>query len=531
MSHLNTTKRLLALLLLSSMLASCDNADTSDNQAGRDAGFEDVLDDAQQDSASDDSASDGSSSGDSSLEDGSSDEDAPDSVDPVGAREARGELDITFAAAQPTPGLFVGPSELRSDPSALMLTPDSEVVIAGRGRLSGEAPSMFSMRLDEAGALDSGYGADGVQTLSLAPADRDFFVLAGAMQADGKSLICGNVRGDEMGDSQLFVARLNPDGSPDASFGDDPQMPGRAYFDIPADSPNSLCWALQVLPDEKILVGGQVAGNNTMTPVLMRLNADGALDTSFGSGGETPGVVLYEIEPDNSWLYAKIREIVLTEDDKILALIDSADLSTGHYNGYLLRYHLNGRIDESFGDDAEYPGLVTLQLPDDASHEVFDFAVDLDRAGRIFIGGQTQHVGEPSLSRFFVHALDASGAIDSDFAGDGTYILDDLPAAARAITLQPNGKIIAVGSAMTHSNETLQAGELLVVRLGPDGALDATFAPDASTPGVFVWEDPTHTFYAARAVLDALGRVTIVGSSPDDPTQSPRGHGFVLRVR
>ncbi|WP_162687643.1 hypothetical protein [Bradymonas sediminis] len=466
--------------------------------------------------------------------DASTDADGPDLSDadaPEERSEALGELDLDFASSQETPGLFIGPLDLRADPSALSSTSDDGVIIAGRGRFKSEGPKIYSMRMTEGGEVDAAYGNNGgFQTFSTGPIGRDFVVLAGAIQADGKSLICGNVRAAEMGRSRLFVARLNPDGSPDVTFGTNVEMPGRVFFDLPEEKPNSLCWALEVLQDETILVGGLVAANNKMTPLLMRLRSNGALDESFGALGQTPGVVLHQIDPSNNWLYAKIRELEVLEDGKILGLVDSIDGTTGQANGYLLRFHPDGRIDESFGDDGEHPGLVGLALANGASHEVFDFAVD-SADGRIFVVGEHKANAEPTPSRFFVHALDSNGRVVGDFATAGTYILDDYNAAARAISLQPNGKLLVTGSAMTHPNPALQAGELLVVRLMGDGTLDTSFAPSADTPGVFFWGHPTYTFYAARAVLDSVGRLAVVGSSPNDVNQSPRGHGFVVRLR
>lgn len=260
----------------------------------------------------------------------------------------------------------------------------------------------------------------------------------------------------------------------------------------------------------------------------MRLLPDGTLDPDFGNTVETSGITLHEMNVDDAMLYAKIRELRVLEDQKILALVDAIDLRTGKSHAYLLRFHPDGRIDEGFGEGSAH--ALALRLPNSASHEVFDIAVD-PSDGRIFVVGKTQAAAAPEQTRFFVHALAPDGTVDANFAQAGTYILDGFDAAARAITLQSNGKILVTGSAMTHPNPAFLAGELLVVRLRADGTLDESFAAQAQTPGVFVWDEPTYAFYAARAVLDSQGRLVILGSTPDDADSSPRGYSFVLRIK
>lgn len=469
---------------------------------------------------------------DAAEQDGSDEGDGTTAPQLVGPQ---GVIDPTFAPTQPTPGLFVGPDELRADPTALLAAPGApgalhDILVSGRGLLKSGGNRMFSMRFGIDGELVAGYGNGGVATAALGEEDQTIVVLAGALQPDGKSLVCGNVRAAQMGRANLFVARLNADGAPDATFGNDAQRPGRVYLEVPADAPNSLCWAVQPLNDGKILVAGQFAANNKLTPLLMRLDSSGRLDTAFGAAGDVAGVVALDIAPGATGIFAKFRELRVLSDQKILALVDAIDTRMGRQTGYVVRYGADGRLDTSFGGGGQRPGIAMVQLPEDASHEVFDFALSHD-ARHIFVVGQTKNLtGEPN-NRVFVHALDSSGSVDAGFAAGGTFILDDLRAAARAVVVQSDGKLLVVGSSITHTNPVFESGELLVLRLGADGVLDPHFAADADTPGIFVWEHADHSFYVARAMLDERDRLVVVGSSPEDAAQSPRGHQFIVRVR
>lgn len=90
-----------------------------------------------------------------------------------------------------------------------------------------------------------------------------------ALQADGKILI-GGVFDSYNGTPCKHLARLNPDGSIDASF--DPDMLGPVG-----------CIALQA--DGKMLIGGRFSSYaGTPRNSLVRLNPDGSLDGSFDSG-------------------------------------------------------------------------------------------------------------------------------------------------------------------------------------------------------------------------------------------------------
>src|SRR5919197_254949 len=66
-----------------------------------------------------------------------------------------------------------------------------------------------------AGDLDVGFGTDGALTTSFGPIGE--FAQGVAVQPDGKLVAAGYTRND--GDSDFALARYNPDGTLDGSFG------------------------------------------------------------------------------------------------------------------------------------------------------------------------------------------------------------------------------------------------------------------------------------------------------------------------
>lgn len=103
----------------------------------------------------------------------------------------------------------------------------------------------------------------------------DESVYGAALQPDGKIVLAG------ASDLRVAVARLNPNGSLDTTFSGD----GKKIFSWGALSRAS---AVLVLPNGKILLAG-FSGPEGGNIQVARLNANGALDTTFGTGAPPPG--------------------------------------------------------------------------------------------------------------------------------------------------------------------------------------------------------------------------------------------------
>ncbi|WP_239289613.1 hypothetical protein [Candidatus Nitrotoga sp. 1052] len=129
-------------------------------------------------------------------------------------------------------------------------------------------------------ALDSSFGSSGIARIGV-PSGAEDTPSASALQRDGKLLLAGRTAGQQ---SHAFVVRLLPNGTPDATFGQN----GVALFDLP----NEYYYDIQQLEqgaDGSILI--KVSNPIRMTEQgetgysLTRLTAAGILDTSFGTQG------------------------------------------------------------------------------------------------------------------------------------------------------------------------------------------------------------------------------------------------------
>jgi uncharacterized delta-60 repeat protein len=143
----------------------------------------------------------------------------------------------------------------------LAIQPDGKLIVAG-----SDGVDAVVERLNPNGDPDSNFSGDGRATVDFGSTD---FANDVALQPDGKIVIAGSaVSGD---DGDIGVARLQPNGSPDTTFGNG----GIARVSVtPGDTGNTL--ALQ--PDGKIVVGG-TSGSRVTPPFdgvlsLVRLQGD-----------------------------------------------------------------------------------------------------------------------------------------------------------------------------------------------------------------------------------------------------------------
>lgn len=229
-----------------------------------------------------------------------------------------GSLDTSF-----DPG--TGPNNVVN---CTALQSDGKVIIGGGfNSLSGATPNHIA-RLNDDGSIDTTFDPG-------TGADND--VKTTAIQADGKIIIGGHftsVNGTAIG----HIARLNADGSLDASYGLGAGADGYVQ-------------AVALQADGKIIVGGGFTNYNGMGHNrIARLNADGSLDASFLSGAGADGYV---------------EAIALQADGKII--IGGAFTSyDGAGRNHLARLNADGSLDTSFdpGSGADDPVLTTTLQTD-----------------------------------------------------------------------------------------------------------------------------------------------------------------------
>ncbi len=176
-----------------------------------------------------------------------------------------------------------------------------------------------------AGSLDTTFGDGGVVRIATTGLDA-VVVSATAFAPDGKLVAFGYAEDAEL--RRPVVARFDANGVADTTFG------GDGVVLLPAGHFNRRGLYLDVQPDGKILLGG--TRFNHLRPILLRLNADGTTDGSFGTGG-------YLQVPLNAGGGDNLAAMVVAEDGKIFLL------GGGNGQRVLARLNADGSLDNSFG--------------------------------------------------------------------------------------------------------------------------------------------------------------------------------------
>jgi uncharacterized delta-60 repeat protein len=209
---------------------------------------------------------------------------------------------------------------------------------------------------------------------------------------------------------------------------------------------------MAIQPDGKVLLTGYGLVGSTEDFAMIRFNIDGSLDSSFGNG---TGKVTTAIGSGTEWSYSA----VVQADGKIVL---GGTVSGSNDDFALVRYNSDGSLDSGFGNG----GKVVTSIGA-GTDQGFSIAVQVD--GKLVIGGYSQTNGTLD---FALVRYNSDGSLDTSFGTGGkiTTAVGSSDDQAWAISLQPDGKILAGGVARMNGTE-----DFALVRYNSDGTLDSGF--------------------------------------------------------
>ena len=173
------------------------------------------------------------------------------------------------------------------------------------------------------------------------------------------------------------------------------------------------------------------------------------------------------------------------------------------------------RLTDAGTSDATFGAGGAFRLPDDASGAVA-FALRaadcrLDAFERILLF--STHVSSSDLRRAVVVRLDPDGVLDASFGDRGRVVLE--PAAGATETSAVSLLADPLGGFVACADESGPAGTRMIVRrFDEHGALDADFGELGTARGPE--QEPSS---GARVVLDAGGRIVVAGTLPSAPAR------------
>ena len=367
-----------------------------------------------------------------------------------------------------------------------------------------------------AGMLDASFGAGeddgtpaGVVSTSLGNGDDMAEDLS--VNADGHVVVVGNRHNGESND--IVLVRYTTDGSFDAGFGvgEDDGTPN-GVVNISLGEGNDFGTAVTQQADGKVVVAGYHKEGSSTNMVVLRVNADGTLDQSFGAAddGTENGIVNISLGDGND----VARDVAVQADGKIVVVGDSVT-ADGSSNIVVARLNADGSVDEAFGqsEDGTPNGFVATSLGngDDKANSLV-----LQADGKIVVAGN--RVAEDGSSNIIVARYDAAGVPDATFGAsgdDGTpegfvnLSLGEGDDVARDIALQADGKVVVAGDSVTADGSS----NFVLARLNADGTPDEGFGvAEDGTPNGFVSTSLGEgNDYATGLAIQTDGKLVVAG--------------------
>ena len=377
---------------------------------------------------------------------------------------ADGDLDPSFAGTGKTHVAFANVGFAIGTTDAVQ--PDGKILVAGVVADMNADSIVGVARYNVDGSLDSTFGTNGLATVDF----YSFYLwkVDVVLQSDGKILLGGAFA--PLGQNpDMGIARLNPDGTLDATFG------SGGKFTCDFNGWNDGITSLAIQPDGKIVAGGygaSLAGDFDFAAI--RVNSNGTLDTSFGTAGKT--LVNFFGAEDRA------NGVALQQDGKIV-LVGTAWAQGSSDSDYaIVRFNSDGTLDAGFGS----AGRTTINF---IAHDEGN-AVAIQTDGKIVVGGAA---GADSLitSDFGIARLDTSGALDGSFGSGGKTTTDFFGALDHAydILIQPDGKIVAAGDINPNDLNVELYVDFGLARYDTSGVLDPTFGAGGKVSTDFGFAD------------------------------------------
>lgn len=340
------------------------------------------------------------------------------------------------------------------------------VVLANRWKptVPNLESDLYLARIRPDGSFDPSFDGDG--RLISSPFQGLELPRAMALQKDGKILVAGVVQNPPNGFNIVdgFVARYLSTGAPDSSFGGGA---GAVRVDLGVlDEIQDVI----VQPDQKIVVAGFATGLDGLNRlVLARFKPNGLPDLPFG--GANAGVVHTLILGDG----ANAFKLVIQKDRKLLVAGHAGSfLSPEGLEPIVARFLPTGRPDLSFGGG---DGVVFSEPP--PANPLFqsiasDVAV---LANGSIVVGTGRGARDGSSGQWTVSRFDSRGVPDSNFGDHGVVRVELNAAYEGGVGLRPtlSGRLVLYGGSNSGQAPGFPVSRSALARLNANGSLDSSF--------------------------------------------------------
>jgi uncharacterized delta-60 repeat protein len=410
------------------------------------------------------------------------------------------------------------------------LGPNGTILLAGAyvytgGGNSGLPTAYFAVeRLKANGSLDTTFGQGGEATFPInTVVDSGNIaavnVSALVVQSDGSILEAGSFPGPS-GETSAVI-RITSSGALDTTYG------SQGIVTLPTSIGGGL--TLHTIGAATLTAGGQLllAGSATGTGAVQgeiyatRLNANGAIDTTFGvSGFATVPVTVNGIVNDlATGVSIQPGGRIIVAGEAVRAVVTGTGGTVNQHDAVVVGLTAAGAADNTFGTSS---GVVLLPPSLANSASSGDRTLDglaVSTSGTILLGGSVSPASQTSSSTVGdLIRLTASGALDSTFGQGGTVLISDQ--SVGGVAIEPDGKILVPGSVTNPITLPTNVPSLPALgRFLSNGTPDATFGLVA-TPGLASYpigitglSDTGGGF--TNALINSSGQIVLAGSSTE----------------
>ncbi|SEM14231.1 delta-60 repeat domain-containing protein/Por secretion system C-terminal sorting domain-containing protein [Chryseobacterium taichungense] len=310
-----------------------------------------------------------------------------------------------------------------------------------------------------------------------------------ATQPDGKIIAVGAATVGSSNNNTFYAVRFNANGAIDTTFGSN----GYFNLDMSGLGYNNFARTVELQPDGKIILGGAVAqyinGDNYYFGVL-RLNGNGTVDTTFGNQGKS----IFSMSSSSSTIN-QIKDIALQADGKII-------VAGTYYNSpstdfAVARLNTDGSLDSDFSNDGKV--LIGFTYNSNINYDEA-YRIKILNDSRILIGGKT-YFNDGAWCMLL-----PDGSMDSSFGTGGkkTFTTDNSFNFGTFYFLPDNSMLI--GGYFSGNN-----GDAALYKISSNGTLDMTFGNNGKA--IVDLDNSSSDGIIADLDIDSTGKIYAVGQT------------------
>ena len=247
---------------------------------------------------------------------------------------------------------------------SVMVLPDGSIVLGGNSSSLTNEHLAILVKLDNYGIEDNQFGTNG--TLSLDSNNFKFIMWDAIVLSDGNIFCVGYEYSDIISHSKSAYCKISPQGNFDTSFGTNGKVVHDLFNYDPISNITELLHTVQELSNGQLIVAG-----SEVNQFLLKINADGTLDTSFGTNGMV-----------NHSFSSKASAMTLQPDGKII-IGGNKGVGNGNIGYTVTRFDSNGSLDTSFNNGTGFVDIDISSSNDYLQH------IKLQSADTLIIGGSS----------------------------------------------------------------------------------------------------------------------------------------------